>query len=240
MNLWSDSKGFHRKTQKMIPAVILSWVSFHVFSFSAVVSSSRSLHIKNSTSHNAELKKKKTIHSRKFSRKRRPIRVRLFLCRVCFYQYCRFVHQKFWSVCRLFDEVTCFHFLDFFCCYDGFMEEGGASSCSSGLWDDLGVGPVYMDTNKTSVQKKTQKEAKNKKQTKRGCYLFKFCLYWNEKKKYWHWTKWTKNKKSIFYSVYMEIRFQYVALLCCTNQMCLWHFSNLIYFIVFFVFLLHH
>lgn len=182
MNLWSDSKGFHRKTQKMIPAVILSWVSFHVFSFSAVVSSSRSLHIKNSTSYNAELKKKKTIHSRKFSRKRRPIRVRLFLCRVCFYQYCQFVHQKFWSVCRLFDEVTCFHFLDFFCCYDGFMEEGGASSCSSGLWDDLGVGPVYMDTNKTSVQKKTQKEAKNKKQTKRGCYLFKFCLYWNEKK----------------------------------------------------------
>lgn len=59
MNLWSDSKGFHRKTQKMIPAVILSWVSFHVFSFSAVVSSSRSLHIKNSTSHNAELKKKR-------------------------------------------------------------------------------------------------------------------------------------------------------------------------------------
>lgn len=39
----------------MIPAVILSWVSFHVFSFSAVVSSSRSLHIKNSTSHNALL-----------------------------------------------------------------------------------------------------------------------------------------------------------------------------------------
>lgn len=55
MNLWSDSKGFHRKTQKMN---ILSWVNrrcFHVFSFSAVVSSSRSLHIKNSTSHNALL-----------------------------------------------------------------------------------------------------------------------------------------------------------------------------------------
>lgn len=174
---------FKRISQKNTENDSCSYFVLSEFScFSAVVSSSRSLHIKNSTSHNAELKKKKTIHSRKFSRKRRPIRVRLFLCRVCFYQYCRFVHQKFWSVCRLFDEVTCFHFLDFFCCYDGFMEEGGASSCSSGLWDDLGVGPVYMDTNKTSVQKKTQKEAKNKKQTKRGCYLFKFCLYWNEKK----------------------------------------------------------
>lgn len=188
MNLWSDSKGFHRKTQKMIPAVILSWQTIDVFMFLVSLLLFHPLALCTSRTplptmlYSSLFWTEKRKDSRKFGRKRRPIRFRLFLCRVCFYQYCRFVHQKFWSVCRLFDEVTCFYFLDFFVVM---MVSWRRAEPPLVLLDCGTTSELVLCTwtqTKRQCRKKLKNKQKIKKQTKRGCYLFRFCLYWNEKK----------------------------------------------------------
>lgn len=239
MNLWSDSKGFHRKTQKMIPAVILSWVSFHVFSFSAVVSSSRSLHIKNSTSYNAELKKKRQSTAVNLVENAVQSESGCF-CVVCVSISIVDLFTKSFGVFVAF--LMKLHVFTFWIFFVVMMVSWRRAELPLVLLDCGTTSELVLCT-WTQTKRQCRKKLKKKQKIKNKQNVVVICsnfVYIEMKKKYWHWTKWTKNKKSIFYSVYMEIRFQYVALLCCTNQMCLWHFSNLIYFIVFFVFLLHH
>lgn len=191
-------------------------------------------------SHCSELQKDNPQPLNLGENKRCPIRFRLFLRRMCSCQYCRFVHQKFWC---FFDEVTCFYFLEF-CCCRGFWGGQSLFSFFWTLWDELRVGPVCTWTQTIcQCRKKTQKEAKSEKKNKKKkwLYLFRFCSFYQDEKKNTDTEQSGQRIKSLFFILYIwKSRFQYVALLCCTNQMCLWHFSNLIYFTVFFVFLLHH
>lgn len=177
-----------------------------------------SLHIKNYISHSAlhfnlisswtEKDNPQSPWSYMFlgENKRRPIRCGhfwVFLCRVCLYQYCQLVHQKFWSIGPLlWWSHTCSVFIFIFSmCSYCFRREWTLFFWT--FWDKLIVHPcVHGRIQNVSAEKKPQKEAKKKK---KWLYLFRFCSFYQDKK-YWHWTKWTKNKKSIFYSVYMEIK----------------------------------
>lgn len=237
MNLWSDSKGFHRKTQKMIPAVILSWVSFHVslllFHPLALCTSRTPL---------------PTMLN--WKKKRQSTAVNLVENAVqsesgCFCVVCVSI-----SIVDLFTKsfgvfvafLMKLHVFTFWIFFVVMMVSWRRAELPLVLLDCGTTSELVLCT-WTQTKRQCRKKLKKKQKIKNKQNVVVICsnfVYIEMKKKYWHWTKWTKNKKSIFYSVYMEIRFQYVALLCCTNQMCLWHFSNLIYFIVFFVFLLHH
>lgn len=93
---------------------------------------------------------------------------------------------------------------------------------------------VYMDANKkTKTKKKPQKEVK-KRNKRSGCICSDFVFIETKNTD----TEQSGQRiKSLFFILYIwKWRLQYVALLCCTNQMCLCHFSNLIYFTVLFLF----
>lgn len=99
----------------------------------------------------------------------------------------------------------------FFCFGVSRWKESGPSSSSSGLLG-TSLSRVFMDVFKELVQKKK----KTQKRTKR---LKEVVVFVPEKKKYWHWSKWTKNKKSIFYSVYMETQ----TPVCCIALLYKWN-----------------
>lgn len=106
-------------------------------------------------------------------------------------------------------HVLCFLFLFFFLCFFvvivleewtlffwTFVTNSQSALC------------VHGHEQNVSAEKKASKRSKKlkKKKNKRsGCVCSDLVLF-IKTKKYWHWTKWTKNKKSIFYSVYMEIK----------------------------------
>lgn len=213
-----------------------------------------SLHIKNYISHSAlhfnlisswtEKDNPQSPWSYMFlgENKRRPIRCGhfwVFLCRVCLYQYCQLVHQKFWSIGPLlWWSHTCSVFIFIFSmCSYCFRREWTLFFWT--FWDKLIVHPcVHGRIQNVSAEKKPQKEAKKKKS---GYICSDFVLF--IKTKNTDTEQSGQRIKSLFFILYIwKSRFQYVALLCCTNQMCLWHFSNLIYFTVLFCscFLLHH
>lgn len=90
--------------------------------------------------------------------------------------------------------------------------------------------------NTIKMEKKNTNSEKKKKSIKRKMFLFVFCLFIVIKNN-WHWNKWTKNKKNIFFILYIwKSRYQYVALFCCTNQKCacgnFFFKSNLLYSIL--------
>lgn len=84
--------------------------------------------------------------------------------------------------------------------------ESGPSSSSGLLGTSLS--PVFTEVFKRSAQKKKETEKDWNK------WLYSF-----QTKKYWHWSKWTKNKKSIFYSVYMETQ----TPVCCIALLYKWN-----------------
>lgn len=111
---------------------------------------------------------KKTIQSRLVlflgENKRRPIRCShfwVFLCCVCFYQYCRLVHQKFIKSIgpSLMKSHVHFYFL-FLLLW--FLEESGPSSSSSGLFgtNSESVLCEHGHTQNVSAEKKPQKVEK--------------------------------------------------------------------------------
>lgn len=134
------------------------------------------------------------------------------IVRMCWYQYCRLVHQNVWSIGPLFDEVTrvMFSFLVFFF---GFFVVIVLEEWTLFFWtfvtNSQSALCVHGHEQNVSAEKKASKRSKKlkkKKKNKRsGCVCSDLVLF-IKTKKYWHWTKWTKNKKSIFYSVYMEIK----------------------------------
>lgn len=91
----------------------------------------------------------------------------------------------------------------------------------------------FMDTYVNVIKKSlTKKQKLKKKEEKKWFSMSRFCFYRDEKNT--DNEQWSGQRiKSLFFILYIcKSRFQYLALLCCTNQMCLWHFSNLIYFTV--------
>ena len=146
--------------------------------------------------------------------------------------------KSFWRVSvPLWWSHTCYVlFISSFRCYG---LEKRAAPLPLLLLDFLGqtVRPVWTWTHTQNVSA----EKKLKKKNKRSCICSDFVLF--IKTKNTDAERSGQRIKSLFFILYIwKSRFQYVALLCCTNQMCLWHFSNLIYFTVSFCFcfLLHH
>lgn len=100
----------------------------------------------------------------------------------------------------------------FFCFGVSCWKESGPSSSSGLLGTSLSR--VFMDVFKKLVQKKKRNKKETKKTKRSGCICSR-----QKKKKYWHWSKWTKNKKSIFYSVYMETQ----TPVCCIALLYKWN-----------------
>lgn len=139
------------------------------------------------------------------------------------YQYCRHCSPKLLEYRWLSDEVTCGSFVSVF------LVEKRADPLL--LRDFLGRAcPVCSWTYSKSWCKRKKETKKRQKRTKRsGCI--------RSRQKNTDTDQSGQRIKSLFFILYIwKPRLQYVALLCCTNEMCLWHFSNLIYFTeVFFV-----
>ncbi len=85
---------------------------------------------------------------------------------------------------------------------------------------------VQKKKNTIKMEKKNTNSEKYIYIKRKTCCICFVCLFVRcYKKNYWHWNKWTKNKKYIFYSVYMEIKIP----ICCIallykSKMCLWLF----------------